>query len=153
VIVGSDNKVISVGYNGYPHRVDETKMPQTRPEKYPPILHADENAILNSNKSLDGATMYITGTPCIHCWAQIIQKNIGRVVYGPVGFHKDSPFNNLIPEEHELLKDMLENHNIEIVKWIPQSATLIMRELEEIMQLVIENQSEEEQRVFDRLHR
>ena len=137
IIVNTNNQPMGQGYNGYPKGVDDSKMPQTRPEKYPPILHADENAILNSNESLEGATMYITGPPCVHCWAQIIQKGISRVAYRPIvstssksPHLKDSPDNKLI-------QDMLENQRIEVVKWIPKDPDLIQKELELITQMTI----------------
>jgi len=139
VIVNNKNKILSIGYNGYAHGVDESKMPKTRPEKYPPILHADENAVLNSNESLDRATMYITGTPCEHCWAQIIQKGISRVVYGPVGFNKNSQYNSCDPEKNQVIKNMLENQNIKIVKWQPNNLNLILLELTSLTNLIKEN--------------
>lgn len=137
IIVDQSNKPIGQGYNGYSKGIDDSKMPQTRPEKYPPILHADENAILNSNQSLENATMYISGTPCIHCWAQIIQKGISRVVFGPVGFHKESKYNDLDPRTNPVILDMLENHDIEIVQWEPKNLQLILEELDRIRQLII----------------
>ena len=136
VIVDDKNKIVSIGYNGYAHGVDESKMPKTRPEKYPPILHADENAILNSNKSLEKATMYITGTPCEHCWAQIIQKGISRVVYGPIGFNKNSQYLSCDPKNNQVIKDMLENQNVEVVKWRPNNLNLIMSEIEKIKDIL-----------------
>lgn len=151
IIVNSDKQIAGQGYNGYPRGVDDDKMPQTRPEKYGPILHADENAILNSNEFLEGATMYITGPPCTHCWAQIIQKRIDRVVIGPIrsksadsAHIEDNPFN-------EVVQNMLEHHDIEIVQWQPDNSELIQQEIEVILQLVCDNVKESMETIAKRV--
>lgn len=138
VIVDKRGRPVGQGYNGYPRGVDDDKMPQTRPEKYPPILHAEENAILNSIGNLEGATVYVTGPPCIHCWAHIIQKGIKRVVYGPIttsskGLYSDARVNDLNP----VVKDMLENQDIEVIRWEPNNRLLITEELETIRKLIV----------------
>ncbi len=136
IIVNKDKHPTGQGYNGYPRGVDDNKMPKTRPEKYPPILHADENAILNSDHSLKDATMYITGPPCVHCWAQIIQSGITRVVYGPI--KSTSPQSKHIKDDpnNQLIQDMLENQIIEVVEWLPKKPGLILDELEGIIEII-----------------
>lgn len=138
VLVDKCGRLIGQGYNGYPRNIDDSKMPQTRPEKYPPILHSEENAILNSTRDLWNATAYVSGPPCIHCWAHIIQKGIKRVVYGPIitspeGLYADAK----LEDTNQVVKDMLENQNIEVVKWVPNNCSLIQEELESIAQLVM----------------
>lgn len=138
VIVNSRGRIIGQGYNGYPRKVDDGKMPQTRPEKYPPILHSEENAILNSTGDLKDATLYVSGPPCIHCWAHIIQTGIKRVVYGPIttspeGIYDDARLDNL----NKVVIDMLENQDIEVVRWIPDKRMTIMEELRSIEQLIM----------------
>ncbi len=119
IIVDNDNRMLSYGYNGYPRKVDPNKMPKTRPEKYPPILHSEENAIYNCNESMKGATVYVTGPPCIHCLSAMIQKEVSKIVYGPV-VSKDykSPYLNAGPD-NQVVRDLLENHEIELVHWEP----------------------------------
>lgn len=134
VLVDKRGRLVGQGYNGYPRGINDNKMPQTRPEKYPPILHAEENAILNSIGDLEGATAYITGPPCIHCWSCIIQKGIKRVVYGPVIASSKGPYSNSKIES--VVKDMLENQDIEVVRWIPNNPLLIKKELDDIQLLI-----------------
>lgn len=138
IIVNRNKQVVGQGYNGYVKGIDDSKMPQTRPAKYPPLLHSEENSILNSNGSLEGATLYVTGPPCVHCWAHIIQKGIKRVVYGPITTSSKGSYTDAkIGELNQVVKDMLENQDIEVVKWVPKNVRLIKEELELITQLVI----------------
>lgn len=75
--------IISDGYNGTPsgfENVCEDEQNVTKPY----VLHAEANAITKiarSNNSSDGATMYVTASPCIECAKLIIQAGIKRVVY------------------------------------------------------------------------
>ncbi len=81
-----DKMIISDGYNGTPagfHNVCEDENDVT----YPYVLHAEANAITKvakSNNSSDGATLYVTTSPCIECAKLIIQAGIKRVVYAQV---------------------------------------------------------------------
>lgn len=137
ILVDTKNKLIGLGYNGHARGVDFNKMPQTRPEKYSVILHSEHNAILNSTGQLEGATAYISGPPCNHCWAQLIQVGIKRVVYGPITTSKDGAYaNSKLDSLPQIVQDMLENHNIKIVKWQPSSGKLILRELSSLIQLL-----------------
>ncbi len=75
--------IISDGYNGTPsgfENICEDENGQTKPY----VLHAEANAIskiAKSNNSSDGATMYVTASPCVECAKLIIQAGIRRVVY------------------------------------------------------------------------
>ena len=75
--------IISDGYNGTPSGVEnicEDDMGQTKPY----VLHAEANAITKVAKSAnncEGATLYITASPCLECSKLIIQAGIKRVVY------------------------------------------------------------------------
>ncbi len=87
-IVNSDNKIVSVGYNGMPTGCSDDEMPWERSAesaldtKYPFVCHAELNAILNSNiGNLGGCTVYVTLFPCNECAKAIIQSGIKRVVY------------------------------------------------------------------------
>ena len=87
-IVNSDNKIVSVGYNGMPTGCADDDMPWERSAdsaldtKYPFVCHAELNAILNSNiPTLTGSTLYVTLFPCNECAKAIIQCGIKRVVY------------------------------------------------------------------------
>jgi dCMP deaminase len=76
--------IISDGYNGTPSGF-ENKCEDENNVSKPYVLHAEANAIskiARSHNSSDGATMYVTASPCIECSKMIIQAGIKRVVYG-----------------------------------------------------------------------
>lgn len=86
-IVDSNKRILSTGYNGFPHGCSDDDFPWNRDEslgetKYPFVVHAELNAILNaSGKSLAGATLYVALFPCNECAKAIIQSGIKEVVY------------------------------------------------------------------------
>jgi len=76
--------IISDGYNGTPSGF-ENKCEDDSNVSYPYVLHAEANAITKiarSHNSADGATLYVTTSPCMECSKLIIQSGIKRVVYG-----------------------------------------------------------------------
>ena len=78
-----DKMIISDGYNGTPSGF-ENKCEDETGTTYPYVLHAEANAITKvarSNNSSEGATLYITTSPCIECAKLIIQAGIVRIVY------------------------------------------------------------------------
>ena len=82
-LVVKDKAVISDGYNGTPSGFENVCEDENNVTK-PYVLHAEANAITKlarSQNSSDGATMYITASPCIECAKLIIQAGIKRVVY------------------------------------------------------------------------
>jgi len=88
VWVSKNNLVLSKGYNGPIAGMEDSNVPQTRPEKYPWLIHAEDNAILNfygSKSDTVGSSMYITGRCCSVCLRSMIQKGICRIIYGHVG--------------------------------------------------------------------
>jgi dCMP deaminase len=78
-----DKMIISDGYNGTPagfENVCEDENQKTKPY----VLHAEANAITKvakSNNSSEGATLYVTSSPCLECSKLIIQAGIVRVVF------------------------------------------------------------------------
>lgn len=79
-----DKMIISDGYNGTPSGFENNCEDENNVSK-PYVLHAEANAITKvarSNNSSDGATLYVTASPCIECSKLIIQAGIKRVVYG-----------------------------------------------------------------------
>lgn len=86
-IVNEDKKIIGIGYNGFPNGISDEEFPwgKTDPNplnnKYPYVVHAEPNAILNSTSNLKGATLYVTLFPCNECAKLIIQSGIKTVVY------------------------------------------------------------------------
>ena len=78
-----DKMIISDGYNGTPSGCENVCEDDNNVTK-PYVLHAEANAITKvarSNNSSEGATLYVTSSPCIECAKLIIQAGITRVVY------------------------------------------------------------------------
>ena len=78
-----DKMIISDGYNGTPSGFENVCEDEHQVTK-PYVLHAEANAITKvakSNNSSEGATMYVTASPCLECAKLIIQSGIKRVVY------------------------------------------------------------------------
>lgn len=83
-LVVKQGMIISDGYNGTPSGFENVCEDDNGITK-PYVLHAEANAITKlarSSNNSDGATIYITASPCIECAKLIIQAGIRRVVYG-----------------------------------------------------------------------
>ena len=79
-----DGTIISDGFNGTPSGFENICEDENNVSK-PYVLHAEANAITKiarSSQNSDGATLYVTASPCIDCAKLIIQSGIRRVVYG-----------------------------------------------------------------------
>ncbi len=81
-LIVRDNMIISDGFNGtpsgFPNVCEENNV------TFPYVLHAEANAITKvarSNNSSEGATLYVTASPCMECSKLIIQAGIKRVVF------------------------------------------------------------------------
>ena len=82
-LIVKDRMIISDGYNGTPSGFENVCADESGVTK-PYVLHAEANAITKvakSGNSSEGATLYITASPCIECAKLIIQSGIKRVVY------------------------------------------------------------------------
>ncbi len=86
-IVDENNKIVGIGYNGFPKGCSDDELPWERKAetanetKYPYVVHAEANAILNSTKNLFGARIYVALFPCNECAKLIIQSGIKEVLY------------------------------------------------------------------------
>lgn len=87
-IVGDDNRILSVGYNGMPIGCSDDVLPwdrsgnSTLDTKYPFVCHAELNAILNyTGNKLRGARVYVSLFPCNECAKAIIQAGIREIIY------------------------------------------------------------------------
>jgi len=86
-IVNDDNKIVGVGYNGLPWGCEDTEFPWEARQgnlydtKYPYVVHAELNAILNSVKDLKGCRIYVSLFPCHECTKAIIQSGITEIIY------------------------------------------------------------------------
>lgn len=86
-IVSKKNKILSMGYNGFPSGCSDEEFPWAREgeeleTKYPFVTHSELNAILNyRGGSLEGTKLYVSLFPCNECAKAIIQAGIRTVVY------------------------------------------------------------------------
>lgn len=86
-IVNKNNIIESIGYNGLPKGCSDDEFPwgnsgDTLNTKYPFVVHAELNAILNAKgKDLSGCRIYVALFPCNECAKAIIQSGITEVVY------------------------------------------------------------------------
>ncbi len=87
-IVSPSNKIMSIGYNGFPRGCSDDEFPWSRDgstpddSKYFYTTHSELNAILNyRGGSLEGAKMYVTLFPCNECAKAIIQSGISTLIY------------------------------------------------------------------------
>ena len=86
VIVSGEHRVVSIGYNGFPNGCSDDEFPWDREgdfgaTKYPYVVHAELNAILNSKNDLRGCSIYVSLFPCNECAKAIIQSGIKEVIY------------------------------------------------------------------------
>ena len=84
-IVSPENIIISTGYNGMPKGCSDDEFPWERTgaqTKYPYVVHAELNAILNANgRDLRGSRLYVALFPCNECAKAIIQSGVKEVIY------------------------------------------------------------------------
>lgn len=85
-IVNKDNKIVGIGYNGFPKHISDDEFPwkdegRYLETKYPYVVHAEANAILNATQNLKDCTLYVTLFPCNECTKLIIQSGIKELVY------------------------------------------------------------------------
>ncbi len=85
-IVNQNKRIVGIGYNGFPYGCSDDVFPWERSgdfleTKYPFVVHAEPNAILNSTSDLTGATIYVSLFPCHECMKLIIQSGIKEIVY------------------------------------------------------------------------
>lgn len=82
-LIVKDKMIISDGYNGTPSGMDNVCEDEDN-QTFDYVLHAEANAITKvakSSNSSEGATLYVTASPCMECSKLIIQSGIKRVVY------------------------------------------------------------------------
>lgn len=122
VIVDEENRIVSTGYNGFLPEADDENIPNTRPFKYPFILHSETNAILSAKRDLKGCRIYITGLPCNECLKDIVKSGIKNIIVGDTG--------HVFAEGYLELQSLIcSMHSIEIVKFKGNLAFLDGRQI------------------------
>ncbi|MBQ6537425.1 MAG: dCMP deaminase family protein [Eubacterium sp.] len=122
-IVGEDNKILSMGYNGMPRGCSDEEFPWGRDgddpltTKYIYVCHAELNAILNySGTNMHGARIYTTLFPCNECTKALIQVGIREVIY----------MDNLYPDSASVVaaKKMMKSAGITYRKYEPTGVSV-----------------------------
>jgi len=126
VIVNEEKRVVGVGYNGFPYGCEDEEFPWGREgdlldTKYPFVVHAELNAILNSIQKLKGCTLYVSLFPCNECAKAIIQSGISCIVYES---DKYADSESVIAS-----KKMLKAANVELRK-LPYQVTITIDKVE-----------------------
>ena len=114
-LIVKDKMIISDGYNGTPSGFENVCEDENNITK-PYVLHAEANAITKiarSNNSSNGATMYVTASPCIECAKLIIQAGIKRVVYSEK-YRLEDGINLLKRAGIEVVFVSVENRELEV---------------------------------------
>lgn len=96
-IINDKKRIVGIGYNGFPYGVDDDDFPWDKEgdwidTKYPYVVHAEPNAILNSTVSLENSTLYVTLFPCNECAKLIIQSGIKEVIFMEDKYHDQISF-------------------------------------------------------------
>lgn len=84
IAVRDDMSVISSSYNGYIKGANDAILPSSRPQKYQYMIHAEQNLITTCAKhgtSLNGATVIVTLSPCIHCARLLFQSGVNKIYF------------------------------------------------------------------------
>lgn len=123
-VVNEDKRIIGIGYNGFPMGCSDDVYPWSKGDgnylnnKYPYVVHAEPNAILNCTSSLKGATLYVTLFPCNECAKLIIQSGIKKVVYSSDKYHDQNSFvaSRRMFDSAEVLYEQMENIEVQIIK-------------------------------------
>ena len=81
VITDEKNRIVSIGFNGFPRGLRDDERLHNREEKYRLVLHAETNALMDARGRAEGCTCYVYPMPpCSNCATQLIQAGIVRVV-------------------------------------------------------------------------
>ena len=85
-IINLDKRIVGIGYNGLPKGCDDDVFPWKNEgdfidTKYPYVVHAETNAILNATQNLKGSSIFVTFFQCNECAKLIIQSGINEIVY------------------------------------------------------------------------
>lgn len=124
-IVDTQNRILSTGYNGFPLGCSDDEFPWEREgsegeTKYPFVVHAELNAILNSRgKALTGSKLYVALFPCNECAKAIIQAGVSEVIYLSDKY-KDTP-------SVKASRRMLTSAGVKLTRIKPTKTELILK--------------------------
>ena len=113
-VITEDNRIVSLGFNGYPHGISDSADQDDRDMKLLKTLHAEENAILFAKRDLTGCEIWVTHFPCPNCAAKIIQTGI-KTVSCP---EQSDDFLSRWGDKIKISADMFKEADVK-VQWIP----------------------------------
>lgn len=114
VITDVSNRILGVGYNGFPKGMNDLVLPTTRPDKYYWMIHAERNALSNCVIRPDNGIAYVTGQSCNDCIMALWQEGITKVIMSD--HHGTKLFDAQAKERFDLF---VEQTGIEIVRHTP----------------------------------
>lgn len=79
VITDQNNRILGVGYNGFPRGLNDSLLPTNRPDKYAWMVHSERNALSNCVVRPDNGIAYVTGQCCNDCIIALWQEGIQTV--------------------------------------------------------------------------
>ncbi|WP_407333777.1 dCMP deaminase family protein [Enterovibrio sp. 27052020O] len=113
-VITKGNRIVSVGFNGYPHGISDSADTDDREMKLLKTLHAEENAILFAKRDLFECEIWVTHFPCPNCAAKIIQTGMTKV-FCP---EQSEDFLSRWGEKIKVSAEMFEQAGVE-VNWLP----------------------------------
>ncbi|CZF84237.1 MULTISPECIES: dCMP deaminase family protein [Grimontia] len=116
-VITKGNRIVSVGFNGYPHGISDSADTDDREMKLLKTLHAEENAILFAKRDLADCEIWVTHFPCPNCAAKIIQTGITQV-HCP---EQTEDFLSRWGEKIKVSADMFKQAGVEVT-WLPLEA-------------------------------
>eukprot|EP00451_Oxyrrhis_marina_P002706 CAMPEP_0204273482 /NCGR_PEP_ID=MMETSP0468-20130131/23493_1 /ASSEMBLY_ACC=CAM_ASM_000383 /TAXON_ID=2969 /ORGANISM="Oxyrrhis marina" /LENGTH=213 /DNA_ID=CAMNT_0051249519 /DNA_START=25 /DNA_END=666 /DNA_ORIENTATION=+ len=93
VVVNEENRIVGIGYNGFPKGIRDSDLSWARSgpyldTKYPYVCHAEMNAILNKNEAnVNGCRLYVSLFPCDACAKIAVQSGIKQILYASDKHH------------------------------------------------------------------
>ncbi len=115
-VICQGNRIVSVGFNGYPHGINDSAVSDEREMKLLKTLHAEENAILFAKRDLSGCDIWVTHFPCPQCAAKIIQTGISHV-YCP---EQSDDFLSRWGDKIKISAEMFDQAGVKVI-WLPLS--------------------------------
>jgi len=112
-VIVKDRRIIATGYNGFPPGIADDDRLQDRARKYPLIIHAEMNALIQAGGAADGAFLYLSGfngSPCRNCAKHLIAAKIVQIVHWKCLVERQEWL-----EELNLAKEIFEEAGVEVI--------------------------------------
>ena len=119
VIIDRNNRILGMGYNGFPRGMNDSELPIDRPSKYEWMIHAERNALSNCVVRPDNGIAYVTGQCCNDCIMALWQEGISKVIMSES--HGTHLFDN---KEQSKFDTFVKMSGIEIQKITPDLSWL-----------------------------